>query len=173
MFGVGGLWKYYWCVTTLTLTRKYIVTCHLPRAPSYGGVRTWVEGSQMRGGHALAGASNLLGYKWDLHGFELAWTCANDPCPVQPVQIPGGIRAGWSGRFHLILPRHIGLKRAVWAGPAPLKSCSNPGQIPYVAQTVTLRPGRPGWPAQIPAGLAIWVTWRHPPLGVPRVVWNH
>ena len=27
----------------------YIVACHLPGAPSYGGVRTWVEGSQMRG----------------------------------------------------------------------------------------------------------------------------
>ncbi len=27
----------------------YIVACHLPRAPSYGGVRTWEEGSQMRG----------------------------------------------------------------------------------------------------------------------------
>ncbi len=24
-----------------------IVACNLPRAPSYGGVRTWVEGSQM------------------------------------------------------------------------------------------------------------------------------
>ena len=34
-----------------------------PGAPSYGGVRTWVEGSQMRGDRALAGASNLLGYK--------------------------------------------------------------------------------------------------------------
>ncbi len=41
----------------------YIVACHLPRAPSYGGVRTWVEGSQMRGDRALVGASNLLGYK--------------------------------------------------------------------------------------------------------------
>ena len=40
-----------------------IVACHLPRAPSYGGVRTWVEGSQMRGDRALARASNLLGYK--------------------------------------------------------------------------------------------------------------
>ena len=27
----------------------YIVACHLPRAPSYGGMKTWVEGSQMRG----------------------------------------------------------------------------------------------------------------------------
>ncbi len=27
-----------------------IVACHLPRAPSYGGVRTWVEGSQIHGG---------------------------------------------------------------------------------------------------------------------------
>ncbi len=34
-----------------------------PRAPSYGGVRTWVEGSQMCGDRALAEASNLLGYK--------------------------------------------------------------------------------------------------------------
>ncbi len=42
---------------------KYIVACHLPRAPSYNGVRTWVEGSQMHGDRALAGASNLLGYK--------------------------------------------------------------------------------------------------------------
>ncbi len=41
----------------------YIVACHLPRAPSYGGVRTWVEGSQMRRDRALARASNLLGYK--------------------------------------------------------------------------------------------------------------
>ena len=41
----------------------YIVACHLHRAPSYSGVRTWVEGSQMRGDCALAGASNLLGYK--------------------------------------------------------------------------------------------------------------
>ena len=32
-------------------------------APSYGGVRTWVEGSQTRRDRALAGASNLLGYK--------------------------------------------------------------------------------------------------------------
>ncbi len=41
----------------------YIVTCHIPTAPSYGGMRTWVEGSQMRGDRALARASNLLGYK--------------------------------------------------------------------------------------------------------------
>ncbi len=34
----------------------YIVACHLPRAPSYGGVRTWVEGSQMHGDRALARA---------------------------------------------------------------------------------------------------------------------
>ena len=48
--------------------KKYIVACHLPRAPSYGGVRTWVEGSQMRGNRAWAGASNLLGYKeYDLN----------------------------------------------------------------------------------------------------------
>ena len=40
-----------------------IVACHLPGAPSYGGVRTWVEGSQMRGDRALARASNLPGYK--------------------------------------------------------------------------------------------------------------
>ncbi len=40
-----------------------IVACHLPRAPSYAGVRTWVEGSQMCENRALAGASNLLGYK--------------------------------------------------------------------------------------------------------------
>ncbi len=37
----------------------YIVVCHLPRAPSYGGVRTWVEGSQMRRDRALVGDSNL------------------------------------------------------------------------------------------------------------------
>ncbi len=42
----------------------YIVACHLPRAPSYGGVRTWVEGFQMRGNCAMARASNLLGYRW-------------------------------------------------------------------------------------------------------------
>ena len=34
-----------------------------PGAPSYSGVRTWVEGSQTRGGRALSEASNLLGYK--------------------------------------------------------------------------------------------------------------
>ncbi len=34
-----------------------------PGAPSYGGVKTWVEGSQMRGDLALADASNLLVYK--------------------------------------------------------------------------------------------------------------
>ena len=39
------------------------ILCHLPRAQSYSGVRTWVEGSQMRGDRALAKASNLLGYK--------------------------------------------------------------------------------------------------------------
>ncbi len=41
-----------------------------PGAPSYGGVRTWVDGSQTRGDRALAEgltrafaeASNLLGY---------------------------------------------------------------------------------------------------------------
>ncbi len=37
----------------------YIVACHLPRAPSYGGVRTWVEGSQMRGYRVLAIAIEL------------------------------------------------------------------------------------------------------------------
>ncbi len=41
----------------------YIVACHLPGAPSYGGVRTWVEGSQTCGDRALAEASNLLGCK--------------------------------------------------------------------------------------------------------------
>ncbi len=34
-----------------------------PGAPSYNGVRTWVEGSQTRRDRALAEASNLLGYK--------------------------------------------------------------------------------------------------------------
>ena len=34
-----------------------------PGAPSYGGVRTWVEGSQAHGNCPLAEASNLLGYK--------------------------------------------------------------------------------------------------------------
>ena len=34
-----------------------------PGAPSYDGVRTWVEGSQTRGDSALAEASNPLGYK--------------------------------------------------------------------------------------------------------------
>ena len=33
-----------------------------PGAPSYGGVSTWVEGSQKRGDRTLAEASNLLGY---------------------------------------------------------------------------------------------------------------
>ena len=47
----------------LFLLRIHIVACHLPGAPSYGVVRTWVEGSQMRGNRALAEASNLLGYK--------------------------------------------------------------------------------------------------------------
>ncbi len=40
-----------------------IVVCHLPGAPSYGGVRTWVEGSETSRDCALAEASNLLGYK--------------------------------------------------------------------------------------------------------------
>ncbi len=35
----------------------HIVACHLPRAPSYSGVRTSVEGSQMLGDRALAVAS--------------------------------------------------------------------------------------------------------------------
>ncbi len=36
---------------------QYIVACHLPRAPSYDGVRTWAEGSQMceRGGTSKGG----------------------------------------------------------------------------------------------------------------------
>ncbi len=34
-----------------------------PGLPSYGGVRTWVEGSKRRGNRALARVSNLLGYK--------------------------------------------------------------------------------------------------------------
>ncbi len=42
-----------------------------------------------------------------------------------------------------------------WAGPGSThgmsKSCSNTGQIPYVAQT-GLGPGRLGLPAEIPAG---------------------
>ena len=44
-------------------------------APSYGGVRTWVEGSQTRGDRALAGASNLLGYKEYIHAL-----LTTDPC---------------------------------------------------------------------------------------------
>ena len=32
-------------------------------APSYGGMRTWVEGSQAGGNRTLAEASNLLGFK--------------------------------------------------------------------------------------------------------------
>ena len=43
---------------------QYILSCATyPRAPSYGGVRTWVEGSQALGNRALAEASNLLGCK--------------------------------------------------------------------------------------------------------------
>ncbi len=34
-----------------------------PWAPSYGSVRTWVEGSQTRGDRTLDEASNILGYK--------------------------------------------------------------------------------------------------------------
>ena len=52
----------------------YIVVCHIPRAPSYGGVRTWVEGSQMSGDRALVGASNLLGYKeYTQQDFKYVW----------------------------------------------------------------------------------------------------
>ena len=43
----------------VSLKGEHIVACHLPRAPSYGGARTWVEGSQMRGDRALAGAIKL------------------------------------------------------------------------------------------------------------------
>ena len=45
-----------------------------PGAPSYNGVRTWVEGSQARGNRTLAEASNLLGYK------EYALTHTPDQC---------------------------------------------------------------------------------------------
>ena len=46
----------------------YIATTLLLRAtytgaPSCGGMRTWVEGSQARGNCTMAEASNLLGYK--------------------------------------------------------------------------------------------------------------
>ena len=34
-----------------------------PGAPSYSGVKTWVEGSQTCGRRTLAEASNPLGYK--------------------------------------------------------------------------------------------------------------
>ena len=58
---------YLWSIKNIRdhlLWRCYdIVACNLPRAPSYSGVRTWVEGSQMLGDRALARASNLLGYK--------------------------------------------------------------------------------------------------------------
>ena len=55
------------------------------------------------------------------------------------LRVPGGIHMGSLG-----LP-----------GRVPLKSCSKLSQIPQVAQT-GLGPGTLGWPAQIPAGLAIW-----------------
>ncbi len=45
---------------------KTILSCAtFPGAPSYGGVRTWVEGSKMHGYRALAEASNLqyIAYK--------------------------------------------------------------------------------------------------------------
>ena len=29
------------------ISKEYTVACHLPRAPSHGGMRTWVEGSQV------------------------------------------------------------------------------------------------------------------------------
>ena len=55
-------WKYNYRLLKF-VAEKYIVACHLPRAPSYGGVMTWVEGSQTCGDCALARASNLLGYQ--------------------------------------------------------------------------------------------------------------
>ncbi len=42
---------------TVSCLLKHIVACHLPGTPSYGGVRTWVEGSQTRGDPALAEAA--------------------------------------------------------------------------------------------------------------------
>ena len=68
------LWKivtageiYTWSLTqgdtTIWLIVAFIVACHLPGAPGYGGVRTWVEGSQTRGDRALAEASIESHYK--------------------------------------------------------------------------------------------------------------
>ncbi len=49
---------------SIELKGVYILSrATFPGAPSYGGVRTWVEGSQARGNRTLAEASNLLGYR--------------------------------------------------------------------------------------------------------------
>ena len=45
-------------------------------APRYGGVRTWVEGSQAHGNRTLAEASNLLSYKENTQQ-DLSQACAN------------------------------------------------------------------------------------------------
>ncbi len=50
------------------------------RAPSYGGVRTWVEGSQARDSRALAEASKLLGYKAYRPGGYLKYDCLSQAC---------------------------------------------------------------------------------------------
>ena len=42
---------------------KILSRATFPGAPSYGGVRTWVESSLAREDRALADASNLLGCK--------------------------------------------------------------------------------------------------------------
>ena len=48
---------------SLAVERKILSRATYPGAPSYGGVRAWVEGSQARRNRTLAEASNLLGYK--------------------------------------------------------------------------------------------------------------
>ncbi len=48
------------CCHLQSQTANILSRATFPGAPSYGGVRTWMEGSQTR---ALAETSNLLGYK--------------------------------------------------------------------------------------------------------------
>ena len=50
-------------VSASILDTNILLRATYHRAPKYGGVRTWVEGLLACGHHALAGASNLLGYK--------------------------------------------------------------------------------------------------------------
>ncbi len=53
------IWKPYFYPWHATILSR----ATFPGAPSYGGVITWVEGSQTCGDRALAEATNLLGYE--------------------------------------------------------------------------------------------------------------